>query len=32
MAGIEDAATGVPSYDEGRKALEVIGRYELHEE
>ena len=32
VAAIEDAATGTPSYDEGRRALEVIGRYELHEE
>ena len=32
VAEIEDAATGVPSYDRGREALEVIGRYELHEE
>jgi hypothetical protein len=29
---IEEAATGDPSYAEGRRALEVIGRYELHEE
>ena len=29
---LRDAATGSPSYDRGRRALEVIGRYELDEE
>ena len=32
VAEIEDAATSHPSYAKGRKALDVIGRYELHEE
>ncbi len=31
-AEIEDAATGVPAYDGARRALEVIGGYELGEE
>jgi hypothetical protein len=31
-ADIEDAATSTPAYDEGRAALEVIGRFELSEE
>ncbi|MDR7361411.1 hypothetical protein [Nocardioides marmoribigeumensis] len=31
-AAIGTAATSLPSYAVGRRALEVIGRYELHEE